>query len=490
MSDKIVVKNFLYKVLVDILKIIIPIITIPYIYRIFSPELMGKVEFSLSIINYFFVFVGFGVYRYGLREISKVRENDLEKNIVFSELFFISLFSIIGVFFIYILYINIVFQDNFILKKMLYLGSLQILSYFCFIEWVNEAFENYKFISLKSILVKLINLFSIFIFIKKPEDYNKYLLIIGIFILINNATSFVYIVFIKKYIKFIFRNLNLKKHLFSLTTLICISNLSILYTQLDKIMLGFYGKNIEQVAYYGISQRIMSIIITVIGALMAVSMPRLSYYLGNDKKEKYEELLNNLFPYVFIILFPVVIGIISISDEIVLILGGKSYIPAKLTLIFFSFRLIVITIENIISNQIIFLHKKEKIIIVFFLIFGIINYFIKLLLIKLNIYNSETAIFTTMTVEIFLMITEYYYVKKNLEINIKVFDLSYLKYFICSLFFFCIKIIFKKNDTNTLIYVGSIIMSCIIFYFSILLILKDEQILKVSKELKKLFRFN
>ena len=107
MSEQKILKNFLYKSVVDLLKIIIPIITIPYIYRIFSPEIMGKIEFSLSITSYFFIFVGFGVEKYGLREISKVRDNLEERNRIFSELFILVFMSVLLVFLSYLIYIYI-----------------------------------------------------------------------------------------------------------------------------------------------------------------------------------------------------------------------------------------------------------------------------------------------------------------------------------------------------------------------------------------------
>ena len=88
-----ILKNTIYKILLEILKIIIPIITVSYVYRIFKPEIMGNIEFSQSIANYFAIFAGFGVYTYGLREISYIKNNQKERDKIFSELFFISTIS-------------------------------------------------------------------------------------------------------------------------------------------------------------------------------------------------------------------------------------------------------------------------------------------------------------------------------------------------------------------------------------------------------------
>ena len=86
-------KNIIYKFSLEILRIFIPIISVPYIYRIFKPEIMGQIEFSQSIVGYFFIFAGFGVYTYGLREISRVRNDEKKRNRLFTELFLISTIS-------------------------------------------------------------------------------------------------------------------------------------------------------------------------------------------------------------------------------------------------------------------------------------------------------------------------------------------------------------------------------------------------------------
>ena len=360
-------------------------------------------------------------------------------------------------------------------------------NFILFVEWVNEALENYRFISLKGIFVKIFNLIAILVFIKKAEDYNNYLFIIGFFIFLNNIISYIYIIHIRKYAKITFKKLEIKRHLFSLFTIVCISNASIFYTQLDKIMLGFYSHDIKEVAYYGMSQRIMSILIVVVTSLVSVSMPRLSYYLGNNSKENYKSLLESLFPYIYILLFPIIIGIITMSDEITFILAGKGYAEAKITLIIFSIRLLVITTENIISNQILFLHRKEKVIVSLLLAFGIFNFILKVILIYLGQYTSETAIISTLIVEIFLVIVEYYYIKKYLKINFKIFNINYLVYLLSSLSFLVIKALLPKGSFNIYIYSFIIMISSIFIYLILLIVLKDKYILKVLFKLKEKF---
>ena len=308
-----ILKNIIYKFSLEVLRIFIPIISVPYIYRIFKPGVMGQIEFSQSIVGYFFIFAGFGVYTYGLREISRVRNDEKKRNKLFTELFLISTISSIFVTVIYLFYVYFKFNNDILLKNMLLINSIHLISYIFYIEWINEAFENYKFISQKTIFVKVLNLICIFLFIKMSDDFYRYLFLINIFIFINNLISFIYI---RKYIKFDFKNLKIKNYMFPLGMILLISNINILYTQLDKITLGFYSENISEVAYYGVAQKVMSILMVIIMSIISVTMPRLSFYLGQNKKDEYEKTFNKIFPFIYLLLFPIGVGIIILSRDI------------------------------------------------------------------------------------------------------------------------------------------------------------------------------
>lgn len=480
MNNNSIVKNIIFKFLLELFRIIIPIISVPYIYRVFKPEIMGQIEFSQSIVGYFFIFAGFGVYTYGLREISRVRNNKKQRDRLFTDLFIISTVSSILVTVSYLGYVYFKFSSDLILKNMLLINSINLISYIFYIEWINEAFENYKFISQKTMIIKIINLICIFLFIKVSEDFYKYLFLINIFIFFNNFASFIYI---RRYISFSFKNIEIKKYLFPLFLMILISNLNVLYTQLDKITIGFYGENIEEVAYYGVAQKVMSIMMAIIMSIVRVIMPRLSFYLGEGNKAEYENLLNKTFPYIYLLVFPISIGTVILSSEIALFFGGVEYLVAKFAIIVFGIRLIVVTVESILANQVIFLNQKEKVILYLYGGGGVINILLKFCLIKYNILSSGTSILTTMISEIILVFFEYKYIKKYLNFGLKIFNLRNLKYLIFSLSFFIIKYLLKDLQYHNLINSLIIFLCCLSSYFFILFITKDECLSEIFKKI-------
>ena len=475
-----ILKNIIYKFSLEVLRIFIPIISVPYIYRIFKPKIMGQIEFSQSIVGYFFIFAGFGVYTYGLREISRVRDDEKKRNKLFTELFLISTVSSIFVTVTYLSYVYFKFNSNILLRNMLLINSIHIISYIFYIEWINEAFENYKFISQKTIFVKVLNLICIFLFIKISDDFYKYLFLINIFIFINNFISFIYI---RKYIKFDFKNLKIKKYMFPLGITILISNMAILYTQLDKIALGFYSKEISEVAYYGVAQKVMSILMVVIMSIISVTIPRLSFYLGQNKKDEYEKMFNKIFPFIYLLLFPIGIGITILSREISIFFGGTAYLPAQAVMIVFGMRIIVVTVETILTNHVIFLNKKEKIVAAIYGICGITNFIMKYFLIKFSYFNAASAIFTTMFAEILIIILNVYYIKKYLKLKLEIFKSKNLKYLVFSLLFFPIGYILRKFECHYMIYSIITFILCAGVYFILLLITKDRCVKEILEKI-------
>ena len=484
-----ILKNIIYKFTLETLRILIPIITIPYIYRLFNPEIMGNIEFSQSISGYALIFSGFGVYTYGLREISRVRDDKEKKDKLFTELFIISTISSMIVAVLYFGYVFFKFSNSGILTNMLLINSIQIISTIFYIEWINEAFENYKFISQKTIIVKLVNIVSIFIFVKVSTDFYMYLFLINIFVFINNFISFVYI---KKYIRFSFKNFNITKHIFSLFVILLIFNINMLYTQFDRLALGFYLKDMKEVAYYAVSYKIMTLIFSLVMAIISVSMPRLSFYLGENDNQSYNNLLEKLFRFSYLLLFPLSVGIIILRKEIILFFGGNAYLPAEILIAIFGVRLIINATEGLLSNQVMFLHQKEKKMTVIYAIGACLNFIFKYFLIRFQIFSAVSAILTTMIAEMLVIFLDYFYIKKYLGLRLKIINFNNLKYLLFSLTFVATTFLFKDLKVYYILYAICVVITSAFIYLLLLFITKDSCLLEMLHRLKldKIIKIN
>ena len=183
-------KNTIFKSLLNIVNIVVPLIIGPYIMRLLDVDLYGTYNRVLSEFQVFMVFAAFGVYTLGVREISKVRDDEKKVSKIFTNLFVISLMSNLLIMVIYTLYAILTSSGT---AQMIYfVFNIQIIANVFYVEFVNEALENYKFITIKSIIVKIIYLISILLFIKNPDDVVIYAIVVSATIFLNNIISFIY----------------------------------------------------------------------------------------------------------------------------------------------------------------------------------------------------------------------------------------------------------------------------------------------------------
>lgn len=482
--DKFLFKNIIYKLILNIFNICVPIIVSPYVLRVIGPEHLGKINYAESIYTYFFAFATVGIYQYGIREVAKYRDNKEKLSEFFTSCFVITLIGSLSVLVVYLIFILNIQELNDI-RSILLVYGLNIASNIFYVEWANEGFENFKFITIKTVLIRSIYIIGIFIFVKSQDDYVNYVLLNTLFILFNNITSYIYI---KRNIGFNFKHLNIRSHIKYLIAGFIICNYGILFYQVDKTMLGYYGNDID-VSLYSVSNMIMFMILTMIQTILTVSIPRLVKSMNSNGNE-YNNLLNKLYKVYCMFTFPSAIGVMILSNDILLFYGGRQYIQANTSLKLFLFFMIIINIEMFIRNQILYVNGKEKIISNFLLISGIINIVGNYIFINKTIYKSEVSIIITIISILIILLLEYIYVLKFMKIKFKIVSIDIFKYIFSSLLFIPIYIMLSKILENSIILFISTILICILVYFSILLILKDEFIYRIYKNMSfyKLFK--
>lgn len=177
-------------------------------------------------------------------------------------------------------------------------------------------------------------------------------------------------------------------------------------------------------------------------------------------------------------------GLWSLSNEIIVIYGGNQYAKAGTALKLFVIYMLVVTIDLVISKQILYVKRREKALLVFILIGGIINFTLNLILIYSKTISSETAILTTIIATSCLVIMELIYIYKKVEFTDKIFEFRNILYFVISIIFLPIKYIITLLTKNNFIVFSSMIMVCGMVYFFILWLIKDEAFIKVINRIK------
>lgn len=481
MANPSIVQNTIFRGLLSFFNLAVPLLVVPYVYRVLSPETIGSVEYATTIFSYFNLFGVLGIYTYGLREVSKIRDDRQRVTTIYSNLFLIGLLSNLLVLLVYLISI---YWIKVSLYHILIVLAFNFLANIFYTEWINEAFEDFRFIALKTVIVRSIYIAAIFLFVKQPQDVLIYVSIIVLSNFLNYIISFIYSF---RYTGFAFRELSwssleLKHHLLPLLLILVLNNSSVFYTMLDRIMLGVYNSD-EAVAYYSVGQKIMEITRSVLMTLIFVSMPRLSYYL----KKQYEDYLNGvrkLMQTILLLIIPIATGLILLSKSIVYLFAGEQYTAAIFPLTIFAFRSILLMIECVTAQQILFLHRKEKILVIMGLSWGMINLILNYVLVGKQIFSPTTAILTTAFSEICLIITELIYIKKYLNISVNIFNYNTLHYFLLSLLFIPVVLLLQHLVSYMIISFLLSVIVCGILYVFCLYKMRDCNLMEILYRFK------
>ena len=163
--------NYLYNVILTLSGYIINLAVFPYVSRVLGVEMMGRFGFVNNMVEYFTVFSLMGIGIIGVREIASSREgSDLRRN--YSSL--IGLLSVQTAISLIVYVVAILTIPRFAHDRTLFaIGSIGLLSSSFLLEWFYQGMENFRFITVRSLAVKLAYVVSIFIFVRKPDDYGS-----------------------------------------------------------------------------------------------------------------------------------------------------------------------------------------------------------------------------------------------------------------------------------------------------------------------------
>ncbi|AFI63551.1 flippase [Bifidobacterium animalis subsp. animalis MCC 1489] len=357
--SKSLVKNSFFNVVYQLLNVLFPLITAPYVARVLLPENVGKVAVAQNWAQYFIVFAALGLPTYAVRETAQHRKNKQELDKAFSELLMINTISttISVIAYIIMLFTFGTFRENIALYLAVGAG---ILFNYITIDWLYQGIEDYGYIAMRSFIVKLLSLIALLVLVRNRNDFVIYALISTCAVGANNILNVLHLPKIGVHLTF--RNLTFKQHVKPIMIFFANSISVRLYTLLNVTFLGIFSTD-DAVAFYSNSDKVVRIIITVIAGIGNVLLPRLSIYAKRGEKKRCSNIVSSVFNILFFIFVPTGIGLILMSKEIVLILFGSAYAPSILTLQIMSLLIYTLGFNNLfVSINLAFAKDKEYLI--------------------------------------------------------------------------------------------------------------------------------
>ena len=383
------------------LNFLFPLITFPYISRVLSVEEIGKYNFSNSIISYFLLLAVLGIDKYAIREGAKYRENKERFSSFASEIFSFNIVSTLvsySLLFLFILFSKTL--ERYTVCILIF--SLQIFFTTLGTEWVYSIFEEYRYITIRSILFKMISVAFLFMFVRNEGDYLAYAAITVFASVGSNVLNF----FNAKKICSIRFTLKIDwKKLFKPIMIIFASNIAIqIYVNSDTTMLG-YLKDDYAVGIYSVATKIYLIVKNLTGSILTVTIPRLAYLASKKVKDDYEELLNKVANALIILILPSIVGLTMLSREAILIIAGNKYLDAQLPLVVLSIAILFSTFSGLFNNCVLLPHKREKVFLKSSIISAVTNIVLNFILIPY--FGAVAAAFTTLISEIIMALMNF-----------------------------------------------------------------------------------
>ena len=353
-KQKSLIYNSVFNVFYQLLNVIFPFVTAIYVSHILMAEGVGKVAYAQNIASYFVAIAPLGLVSYGVKEIAKVKNNPVERNKCFSELFLINAVSTAILALIY--YVTVFCMDSFTEDKMLFVVcGFPILLNFINVEWFYQGMEEYAYITVRSLFTKIASMLLMFLIVRGRNDYVQYALITSF---VGSANRIFNMVYLRKLVRFRWINLDWKKHMKPMFILACNIFLANIYSKVDITMLG-YWKTDAITGYYANAFKIVNIILSVCSAITDVFLPRLSFIFCGDRK-KYTDLLNFGMKIVLAIIFPTFAGMVMLASSMIPILFGNSFIPAVSTVQLLSLLILIKGFGNLACYQVAISSGNER----------------------------------------------------------------------------------------------------------------------------------
>lgn len=348
-------KNVYYNVMLSFTQILFPLVTFPYASRILGPGAMGAVSFADNFTTYFLILSGLGIPLYGLREIAKVKNDPNLLAKTFLELFLINLgFALLSVVALLLISTNVSKLNN---DLALYqIGMFVVLANTFVAEWFFQGIEQFRYITIRTILLRIFTIILLFFLVKGPADRTIYYGLNALTTLLAGGMNF-YI--ITKKLKFNLNGLSFKKHFRPLFLILASAMVTTGYLVFDTIILGFLTNEVT-VGYYAASMRIAKLSLSVLGAVSLALIPRFSVELHNEDQGAAKALVHKSLGFVVFLSVPIAVGIFCLATEFIYVFAGQAYQPAVRSLKVLSFLVILIGLAQVFSNQILLALKQEK----------------------------------------------------------------------------------------------------------------------------------
>lgn len=469
--------NYMYQLLFQMIKIAVPIVSIPIASKALGAGGIGLNSYTNSIVQYFVLVSSLGISLYGNREIARSKDHDNLTSTFFNIFFmkFITTFLCLVAYLFFVVF----FTNEY--KTIFFIQSIYILAVIFDISWFFMGIEDFKKTSLSSLFSQLLVFICIVLLIRKPSDIYIYAFILAIGNILGQIVPWF---FLKENLGTISMNLlsraEVMQHLKGTFKYFVPQVGIILYSTVNRTLLGLYS-DIDSVGYYTNSMNLISSIITVITTIDLVMLPKMSNLLSKkNDMSAIDQYVKKSLSFEIFIAVPACIGIALTASNFVPWFFGNSFGELNRILPMESILLIIVPLGVSISRQYLIPMGNTKDYTISVLFGGCISVALAMITIpKIGVYG---AIISNIIAELFVSCYRFIWAKFNTSLVIPM--LNIYKIILSSIIMGIVVVLLNSLVANSVIsFLILVSVAAIVYMLSCLILQVDE--IKLLKELRK-----
>jgi len=479
MAQKSIKKNYIYNVTYQILLLLMPLITTPFVSRVLGADGIGTYSFTNSITQYFVLFATMGISTYGQREISYLQDDWKRRSQVFWETKALSVLNVLLCLTIYVIFVF--FSTS---NQVIYLiWGISVINVATDVTWFFQGMEEFKKIVIRNAIFKLLDVAFVFIFVKQKNDLPIYIFGIVFFQIIGSVSLWAYL---PKYIEkpdwrsiWPYRNIKVVLSLFIPTIAIQV------YTVLDKTMIGVIVEGSFENGYYEQTMKISKMVLTLVTSLGSVMIPRIGYHFERKEQGIIADFMYRSYNFVWFLAIPLCFGLVGISDNFVPWFFGAGYEKVSTLLKISGFLIIAIGLSNVTGMQYLIPTKRQNAFTFTVICGAVINVILNSLMIPR--WKSYGAVIASVIAEILITLIQFYLVRK--ELSMRTIAKRSGHYFAAGFGMLLLLVVENSKLSPSVLHTFIMICSGAVIYFILLFIMKDEFFIQnVEKILGKLIK--
>ena len=473
--------NYLLNTFYQVLILIVPLITTPYISRVLGSNGVGIYSYTYSNVSYFLLVGALGGTTYGRREIAYLQDNIGERSRLFFELVIIRILTSSAAILGYVVYLVFFVRAdaNVAALQTIYLvaGALDII-------WLFQGMEDYSRVVFRNTIVKIFNVILVFALIRTSDDVNIYTVILAGMTLVANLSVWCYV---PKYIRKVpFRELRPFRHLKGELTLFLPTIAIQVYTYLDKTMIRAFSADAMENGYYEEAEKTVRIAISVITSLGTVMAPRIAKTFADGNRELMSSYMRKTFRFTWMAAIPVMFGIMGVSETFVPVFFGPGYDKVRILMPLYSILIVFVSMSYILGIQFLISIGKQNVYTIAVSASAAVNLLMNLVLIPR--YLSTGATIATVSAEcIGAAAMTVYCCRKGLLSPRDIFG-DTERYWAAGIAMFAAVLLLTRQLETGVLPLLAEIAAGILVYAGMLLVLRDRLFLDSVKSIPGFFR--